>query len=68
MNNEFNAGAASVLLWLLSIAISIGTGIITWNMIEPDSFWTVVLFLFIWGIIIKIGYILIFGIITLLFK
>ena len=41
-----------------TIAIVIGTGILTWSWIEPDDFWSAVVFVLVWGVLGKIGHML----------
>ena len=49
-------GIGIIIVWLGTIAISIGTGIYTYHWIQPESFWGVILFLIVWGIVSKIAY------------
>ncbi len=56
MSNSNNAGALMVVIWLVTISISIGSGILAWNWIDPESFLGVVGFLILWGILSKIGH------------
>jgi hypothetical protein len=66
MSNSDNSGCFIFLLWLITIVISIGSGIISWNWIEPKSFIGAVIFLIIWGILSKIGHFIAIGIVALL--
>ncbi|NQU32469.1 MAG: hypothetical protein HQ521_04480 [Bacteroidetes bacterium] len=68
MSDNFNAGAATMLLWILAVAMSIGVGVLTWNWIEPESFWGFIGFLFLWGIVSKIGHLIVFGVFASLFS
>ena len=34
----------------------IGSGFLAWEFVEPDSFWTVLLFLLVWAIVGRIAY------------
>lgn len=56
MSNSDSGGAMIALLWIITIAISITTGILAWNWIEPDNFWGAIGFIVIWGILSKIGH------------
>ena len=57
--SEFNSGClVGFFIWGLTIAISIGAGILAWNWIEPKSFGGVILFLIVWGVLTKIGHFL----------
>jgi hypothetical protein len=40
----------------LMIVTHIGSGILAWNWTDPENFWDVFWFLFIWGILNMIGY------------
>jgi membrane protein YdbS with pleckstrin-like domain len=44
-------GYLIALLWLLIIAINIGSGIIVYDWIEPESFFGGILFMAVWVII-----------------
>ena len=54
------------LLWIVTIVISIGSGIMAWNWIEPESFWEAIGFLILWGILSKVGHFLAMGLVALL--
>ncbi len=62
---DFNGGALAALLWILTIILSIISGMLAWNWIEPESFWGAVGFIILWGILSKIGYFITFGLIAL---
>lgn len=68
MSNSENGGCLVALLWIGTIALSIGSGALAWNWIEPDSFGQAILFLIIWGILSFIGKMIVGGIIMLLGK
>ena len=59
-------GCLSVFLWIATIAISVGSGIMAWNWIEPESFWGAIGFLILWGILSKVGYFLAMGLVALI--
>lgn len=65
--NDFNAGATVTFMWVLTIALSIGSGILSWNWIEPENFWEAIGFLILWGILSRIGHFIAFGILMVLF-
>lgn len=54
MNSADASGFLSVLLILGSIASWLGSGIVAWNMVEPDNFGGAILFLIAWGIMGKV--------------
>jgi hypothetical protein len=66
MSNSDNGGCLVALLWLVTISISIFSGIMAWNWIEPDSFLSGVAFVILWGILSKIGHFLAMGLVALL--
>jgi hypothetical protein len=66
MSNSDNSGFLMILLWLVSIALSIGSGILAWNWIDPQNFGGGILFIIVWGIFSAIGYFIGMGLIALL--
>lgn len=66
MSNTENDGALIALVWIITIFISIGSGIMAWNWIDPSSFLGAIGFLILWGILSKIGHFLAVGIIAVL--
>lgn len=54
------------LMWLVTIGVSIGSGVMAWNWIEPESFLGAIGFLIAWGILSKIGHFLAMGIVAVL--
>lgn len=65
--NDFNAGALVMFMWILTIALSIGSGVLAWNWIDPDSFLGAIGFLILWGILSKVGHYIAFGVIYAIF-
>lgn len=65
MSNSDNGGALVALMWIVTILISIGSGILAWNWIEPENFWGAIGFLIVWGILSKIGHFLAMGLVAL---
>jgi len=65
MSNS-NDGCLVIFLWIATIAISIGSGIMAWNWIEPESFWGAICFLILWGILSKVGHFLAMGLVALI--
>ncbi len=59
MENNSSFGAIAL---ILTIVISIGSGILAWNWIEPDSFLGAIGFIIVWGILSKIGHLVAVGI------
>ena len=68
MSNSDNTGAFVVIIWIITIIISIGSGIMAWNWIEPKSFLGAIGFLILWGILSKIGHFLAMGLVAMLFE
>lgn len=65
--DDFNSGALVMFMWLGTIALSIFSGVLAWDWVEPESFFGAIGFLIVWGIFSKIGHFLMFGVIYLLF-
>jgi hypothetical protein len=66
MSNSDNGGALIGLMWLVTIGISIGSGVMAWNWIEPDSFLGAIGFLIVWSILSKIGHFLAMGLVAIM--
>jgi NAD dependent epimerase/dehydratase family enzyme len=47
MSNSNNGGALVGLIYLITIGISIGSGIMAWNWIDPDSFFGAIGFIIV---------------------
>ena len=56
--------ALEALMWIVTIGVAVGSGILAWNWIEPHNFWGVIAFLIVWGIAGKIGYFIAMAIIS----
>jgi hypothetical protein len=65
--DDFNSGALVMFMWIGTIALSIFSGVLAWDWVEPESFLGAIGFLIVWGIFSKIGHFLMFGVIYLLF-
>lgn len=66
MSYSDNEGCLVALAWIVTIGISIGSGIMAWNWIEPDSFLGAIVFLIFWSIFSKVGHFLAMGLVALL--
>jgi len=65
MSNSDNEGCLIALLWIVTVAISIGSGILAWNWVEPESFGGAIIFLIAWGVMSKIGHFIAMGLVAL---
>lgn len=65
MSNSGNSGGLVILIWIVTIAISIGSGIMAWDWIEPESFLGAIVFLLLWGILSKVGHFLAMGLVAI---
>lgn len=65
--DDFNSGALLMLMWLGTIALSIGSGILAWSFLKPESFFGALGFILLWGILSKAGHFIMFGIIYAMF-
>lgn len=65
--DDFNSGALVMFMWIGTIALSIFSGVLAWDWVEPESFFGAIGFLIVWAIFSKIGHFLMFGVIYLLF-
>ena len=66
MSSSDNGGALIGLMWLVTIGISIGSGVMAWNWIEPDSFLGAIGFLIVWAILSKIGHFLAMALVAIM--
>lgn len=66
MSDSSNGCIIMGLLYSATIAIFVGSGFLAWEWIEPDSFWSALGFLIVWGILTKVGssivYLIVMGI------
>ncbi len=60
-----NDGTFVGLIWVLTFIFTILSGILAWNWIEPHTFFGVIGFLVIWGVLSKVGHLLAIGITAL---
>lgn len=65
MSNSNNGGSIVALMWVVTIVVSIGSGIIAWDWIEPKSFFGAIGFLILWSVFSKIGHFLAMGLVAL---
>ncbi len=65
MSDSFKSGAFLFIIWIATVLISIGSGILAWNWIEPENFWGGVGFLITWGLLSTVGYFIAMGLISL---
>lgn len=56
MSNSENGRTSIGLMWLATIGISIGSGIMAWDWIEPENFMHAIGFLLTWLILSKVGH------------
>ena len=68
MSDSSEAGCLSIAIIIITVAISIGSGMIAWNWIEPEGFWGAIVFIIAWGILSKIGHLIAMGIAALFFS
>jgi hypothetical protein len=66
MNDSNITGCLAVILWIITIGISVGSCILAWDWIEPKSFWGAIKFIIIWGILSYIGHLIAAGIIAII--
>ncbi len=64
--NENNG--ITFVLWLLTIAASICSGMLAWHITEPESFLGALGFLLVWGILSKVAHFVFFGIVFAIFN
>ena len=55
MENSRESGALGLVV-IITILISIFSGVFAWNLVEPKTFWGGVGFLILWGVFSKIGH------------
>lgn len=49
MNNSDNGGCLSILIFVIYAIAWIGSGMMAWDWVEPESFGGAILFLIAWG-------------------
>jgi hypothetical protein len=68
MSDSSEVGCLSIAIIIITVAISIGSGMIAWNWIEPEGFWGAIVFIIAWGVLSKIGHLIAMGIAALFFS
>jgi hypothetical protein len=68
MTNYTNSSFLVAFMWMLTIGLSIGTGILAWNWIEPDNFFMVLLFLAAWAVLSRLSHFIVFGLLMVVFE
>ncbi len=53
---ESGEGCLIGLVVVIEIAVVIGSGILAWNWVDPDSFGRGLVFLIVWGLLSALGY------------
>lgn len=66
MNHSNIGGGFVALLWIITVSISIGSGIMAWNWIEPESFLGGIGFIILWGSLSKAGHFLALGLLAII--
>jgi len=66
MSSTNNDGVFFAILWIVTITISLLSGIMAWNLIEPENFLGGIGFLILWGLLSKIGHFIAMVIVGLL--
>lgn len=66
MSNTNDNGCLPVLAFILYVVVIIGSGALSWNWVEPQSFIGAIGFMILWGILSYIGHFILIGIIALL--
>lgn len=53
MGNTDTGGGCLVVLsaFVVPVVVFVGSGLLAWRWIEPDTFWRGVLFVFVWGVL-----------------
>ena len=64
MSESFKSRVFVALMWILTVIFSIGTALVAWNWIEPESFLAAIGFILLWGIMSKIGHFLAYAIVS----
>ena len=66
MSSNDGTGAFAGVLWVITILISVGAGVLSWNWVEPTSFLGAIGFLILWGVLSKLGHLIAMGIVFVL--
>lgn len=62
MSGSDKSGMYILIVWISTILISIISGVLAWNWVEPESFLGAIGFIIIWGVLSTIGRIIAIGI------
>ncbi|WP_210489879.1 hypothetical protein [Rufibacter aurantiacus] len=53
-NSNSTGGILAILMFIATMTSWIGSGVVSWNLVEPDSFGGAVIFIIVWGIMGKV--------------
>jgi hypothetical protein len=67
MSDGMDNGCLVPVMWIFTVLLSIGSGVLAWNWTDPDSFLSAIFFIVIWGILTKVAHFILFGVIMVLF-
>lgn len=55
MNDSEKGGCLTLIMFLGIVGIIIGSGVLSWNIVEPESFLGAIGFMFLWVVFMAIG-------------
>ena len=68
MSNSNNGGGLVAFMWIVTVILSIVSGVIAWNWVEPEGFMEFVGFLLVWGVLSSVGHFLAMGLVAMFNK
>ena len=58
MSSNNDGGTLVAFMWIVTVVFTILAGIISWNIVDPEGFFSFIGFLTIWGVLSSLGHLL----------
>ncbi|QIA07122.1 hypothetical protein [Draconibacterium halophilum] len=58
MSKSDNVDPVAIVMWIVTIILTGVAGILSWNLIEPDSFWNFIVFITLWCVLSRVAHLI----------
>lgn len=63
MTDGYKSGLLIAFLWLLTIGLSFGSGLLAWDWIKPIGFFSFIFFIAVWSVLTRLAHFIVFSIV-----